>query len=282
MAQVPATRWQQGDMIDYTPAAAVSAGDVVVIGDMVCVAVADIAAGVLGAVAVQGVFKFPKKTGAVTNGDAVYWDITGDPNTGTSGSGAATTSGASNLLIGPAVAAAGSSDDYVYALLSPNKDGNLTFAAVAAATAVTNTTTETDFDQSITLPANTLKAGDVIRVRAQAIATATNSTDTVNYKLKLGSTTILATGAVDATNNDIGYIEADIVIRTAGASGTMVAAGSTANGAVGTVTAKPAYLASTAVDTTAALAVKVSATWSAASASDSCRLDVLNVQILRK
>jgi hypothetical protein len=46
------------------------------------------------------------------------------------------------------------------------------------------------------------------------------------------------------------------------------------------VTAKPFLLASTAVDTTAALTLAVSAQWSVASASDSCRLDVCNVEIL--
>jgi hypothetical protein len=53
-----------------------------------------------------------------------------------------------------------------------------------------------------------------------------------------------------------------------------------ANGVAGTVTTKPFLLASTAVDTTAALTLAVSAQWSVASASDSCRLDVCNVEIL--
>ena len=82
-------------------------------------------------------------------------------------------------------------------------------------------------------------------------------------------------------NNDIGYIEADIVIRTIGAGGTMVAAGVVALGAEGTVTAKPKKLASTAIDTTAAISVNVSATWSVASAGNSVRLDVLDVQVMR-
>ena len=100
-------------------------------------------------------------------------------------------------------------------------------------------------------------------------------------QLRLGTTDILATGAVDVANGDIGYIDADIVIRTIGASGTMVAAGVVALGVPGTVTAKPKLMASTAIDTTAAISVNVSATWSVANAGNSVRLDVLDVQVIR-
>jgi hypothetical protein len=62
----------------------------------------------------------------------------------------------------------------------------------------------------------------------------------------------------------------------------MVGSGRPRSGTESTVTAKPGKLASTAIDTTAANVVAVSATWSAASANDSVRLDVLDVQILRK
>lgn len=150
-------------------------------------------------------------------------------------------------------------------------------ALVAASTALTNSVTETILGTH-SFAANELKAGDVIRVRAQGIATATNSTDTLTFKLKLGATVIVTTGAVDVANNDIGYIDFDIVIRTAGAAGTMVGTGAVALGVEGTVTAKPAKLASAAVDTTAALDLTVTGTWSVANAGNSCRLDVLNVR----
>lgn len=153
--------------------------------------------------------------------------------------------------------------------------------AVAASAAVTNTTTETAFDNgSYTIPANGVKAGDVIRIRAQAIATATNSTDTLTVKLKIGSTVIATSGAVDVANNDIAYFDVDLVVRTVGASGTIVAAGVVGLGVEGTVTAKPLKLASTAIDTTAAMTLSVTATWSVANAGNSCRLDVLNIQHL--
>lgn len=156
------------------------------------------------------------------------------------------------------------------------------YAAVAASAAVTNTTTQTAFDKAHTIPANSLRAGDIIRVRAQGIATATNSTDTLAATLRLGNTDVVATPAVDVANNDIFYLDVDIVIRTVGAGGTFVAAGAVANGASGTATCRPANKASTAVDTTADISVNVTATWSVANAGNSCRLDVLDVQVLRK
>lgn len=157
--------------------------------------------------------------------------------------------------------------------------GGLIYKNVAASAAVTATASETAFDKSLTIPANELVAGSVLRVRVQCIATATNSTDTLNLKLKLGSTVVAATGAVDVANNDVGYIDACIIVRTAGASGTMVATGVTALGVEGTVTGKPFKLASTTLDTTAATDLTVSATWSSNSSGNSVRLDVLTVEL---
>lgn len=149
----------------------------------------------------------------------------------------------------------------------------------AASSAVTNTITETTFSNgSVTIPANTLKVGDVIRVRAQGIATSTNSTDTLTVRSLIGTDVLATTGAVDVANNDIFTIDVTMVVRTIGATGTFVAFGDVSIGAGGTVTRKSVYLGSTTIDTTAAATLTVKATWSVASASNSCRLDVLTVE----
>ena len=73
-----ATFRHEGAAIDYTPGAAVAAGDVVVQGDLIGVANIDIPANTLGALAVEGVFDFPKATGvgtAISAGATVYWDV---------------------------------------------------------------------------------------------------------------------------------------------------------------------------------------------------------------
>ena len=152
--------------------------------------------------------------------------------------------------------------------------------AVAASSAIANTAAATKFSNKKTLPANALKAGDIVRIHYQGIATATHTTDTLGLKAFIGATEVAAVAAVDVADNDIfvGFI--DVVIRTAGASGTCVAAGFGATGAAGTATGKALYKGSQAIDTTVENDVAIEATWSAADAGNSCRLDVLNVQII--
>lgn len=154
------------------------------------------------------------------------------------------------------------------------------YASIAASSAHTNTTTDANLD-SFTIPADALKAGDVIEIEAQGIATATNANDTLTVILTVGGVTIASTGAVDVADNDIWHFKATVQVRTHGASGTIVGCGTVALGVEATVTAKPFKKASTSFDTTAACVVAINADWSAASASDSCRNDVLVVKVLR-
>ena len=74
MAKFKAQSVQRGDSIDYTPAAAVAAGDVVFIGPLCGVAKLDIKANELGALGVAGVFDFVKGSVAFALGESVYWD----------------------------------------------------------------------------------------------------------------------------------------------------------------------------------------------------------------
>lgn len=159
-------------------------------------------------------------------------------------------------------------------------EGQNTYTQSAASAVVTNTVSETNFDKSFVIKKNTLKVGTKIKVRAQAIAPSTNATDTLNLKLKFGNTVIVATGALDVANNDIGVIDFEVTIRTIGAGGTMVGAGWVAIGAAGTITGKAQFLASTAIDTTADITVAVSATWSVANAANQARLDVFHAEVI--
>jgi predicted RecA/RadA family phage recombinase len=96
---MPAKFIQDGNAIDYTPGADTAAGSVVVQGDLVGVTRVDLKAGQLGALAVTGVFEFPKATGAssaIGVGVLTYWDA---------GAGNATKNAAAgaNKLIGKCV-----------------------------------------------------------------------------------------------------------------------------------------------------------------------------------
>lgn len=152
---------------------------------------------------------------------------------------------------------------------------------VVASSAVSTTAVETAFSNGVVnYAANTLAAGDVIRVRLQGIATATNSSDTLTVKLKNGTNVIANTGAVDVANSDIFYIDVDFVIRTAATNGTAVSAGIQALGTPGTVTAKPCNLASSTINTQTVNDFTVTATWNTNNAGNSCRLDIFDVQHL--
>lgn len=79
-----------GNSIDHTPSGNLAAGAVVVQGDLVGVAKLAIPASTLGALAVTGVFDFPKATGtgtALGAGVTAYWDATAQQASTTSSGG---------------------------------------------------------------------------------------------------------------------------------------------------------------------------------------------------
>lgn len=119
MPQTPAVMRQEGDSVDYTPVAAVTAGDVIVIGtSLVTVATCDIAANTKGSVATRGVFNFPKdNSDFAAAGVPVYWDADGNPYGGTAGTGCLSDSSADGPLAGFALEAAGSTTGDVDILL---------------------------------------------------------------------------------------------------------------------------------------------------------------------
>jgi len=99
-----ATFVHDGSIIDHTPGSDVAAGAVVVQGELIGVAKVPIPANKLGALAVVGVFDFPKATGggtAITAGANCYWNA---------GAQQATTTATGNKLIGKCVRAAADAD----------------------------------------------------------------------------------------------------------------------------------------------------------------------------
>lgn len=105
---------QDGGAIQYTPQAAVTAGDVVVQGALVGVARFDIAEGATGVLAVEGVYDLPKAAGASTAiaaGAQVYWDVA-------DGLAKADDESGTNQLVGKAVLAAVDADTTVRVRLS--------------------------------------------------------------------------------------------------------------------------------------------------------------------
>jgi hypothetical protein len=169
------------------------------------------------------------------------------------------------------------------ALDNESDKGGLVYAIVADSSNHTDTTTETTFSNgSKTLQGADFKVGDVIAVRALVNVPSTNSTDTLNIKLYIGTEEICATGALNVTNDDVAYIDAQIVVRALGASGAVAAAGVTSIGVIGTATAKPFRKAQATEDLSSTVAVAVKATWSVAHADNDCDLEHFTVQLIRQ
>jgi len=83
---MPQTTFCRGDnlqMFDYTPGSAVTAGDVVLVGQIVGIAHLDIAANKLGALSAYGGSYICTGDAAIAAGINVYWDNTNDKVTAT-------------------------------------------------------------------------------------------------------------------------------------------------------------------------------------------------------
>jgi len=174
MAQVPTINGPEGNSIDYTPGSAVTGGDVVVLTGLAGVATADIAASELGTLSVSGLKYVPKTTAAWSVGLPVYWNATGDPDSGTAGTGAANQLGV-GVLVGMAAIAAASGDDRGYVLWGQMRGGQAsvlqsvtptvggaTTGLITAGSRFVTVINGADANSQISLPAGTV--GDEIKI----------------------------------------------------------------------------------------------------------------------
>lgn len=169
----------------------------------------------------------------------------------------------------------------------PVGSGTLLYSntSVPAGNTVANTVTETAFDSSYTIPANSVAVGDVLRVTATGVYSTALVAPNLTGKLKLGSTTVLNTGALTAVAGvaNAGWtFQGWIVITGIGAGGALEAQGY-AEFATAATTALSVNVTNTAaisLDTTASQALTVTVQWSAASASNSITMRQLVVEKL--
>jgi len=171
MAQVPTINGPEGNSIDYTPGSAVTGGDVVVLAGIVGVATTDIAASDLGSLSVTGLKFVPKTTAAWVVGLPVHWNASGDPDSGTAGTGAANQLG-NGVYMGMAALAAASGDDRGYVLLNAGGGSGANSSVTATtggattglipASATFATVTSDSADKQVSLPAGYV--GKVLRI----------------------------------------------------------------------------------------------------------------------
>lgn len=160
--------------------------------------------------------------------------------------------------------------------------------ATADGTAIANSTTETIIFPNVTLPANYMADGRVMRLTAYG-RHSTTGTPTLTFRLRWGGvagTTIAASGAMvtgSAVSAAMWKVELIIQTRSNGASGTLFVVGNArlgedATSTVGSATnagaedlmgsAGVATPAAVTVDLTADTALSLTAQWSAQSASN--------------
>jgi hypothetical protein len=165
-----------------------------------------------------------------------------------------------------------------------------TLATQTTSVTVANTGTETSLVGtvvgSVTLPANSLIVGTTIRLRASGYFTTKVVPGTIEVKLKLGSATILDTGAQTVLGSITGQywsFETDITCRTTGAGGTVMGQGffSYASGAIGAAQGEDAINTSAVtLDTTASNLVDLRFQWGTADAGNTITCSNLTVECL--
>lgn len=153
----------------------------------------------------------------------------------------------------------------------------LLYANTASSAAVANTTSETNFDKSYSLPAHSLQPGTVLKIRAAGRYSDTG-TPTLQLKLKAGSTTLFDLGAVtlaSGVSNKRWAAEFVVVCRAAGASGSVMVTLQSAFIDTGAVSGPGSTVT---LDSTAAQVIAVSAQWSAADAANTTILETLTIE----
>jgi predicted RecA/RadA family phage recombinase len=103
----------EGHSIPYTPGSAVAAGEVIVLGaGLIGIAMQDIAASVLGALATEGCYDVAKEASLVVSvGDDIYWDAAANEADKT----------ATNVFMGKAIRASAAADTTVRVKLMPQE-----------------------------------------------------------------------------------------------------------------------------------------------------------------
>lgn len=116
---------------------------------------------------------------------------------------------------------------YINEMGTDRRLGGTVFYNPDNSTAITGATeTATNFDNSqYTIPANSLKVGTIIELKFEGIYTATTGAETHQFAVRYGTTSLGTTGNIDPATNDIFYVEWSGIVRSIGATGSIVGCG---------------------------------------------------------
>jgi predicted RecA/RadA family phage recombinase len=170
MAQSPAYLVTDDGGLQYTSAAAVTGGDVIVQAGIVGISPVNADANKPVGLSLEGIYDVPKTTAAWVIGQPVFWDSAGNPDSGDAGSGAANQIG-TGVYMGIATAAADSGANTGRVLLNapyPLRPVAVTATTGGATTGLIPagasyvTVTSDNADKQISLPAGYV--GQVLRI----------------------------------------------------------------------------------------------------------------------
>lgn len=183
--------------------------------------------------------------------------------------------------------ASNASVQLVGVLLTPGaasgvSDGLLLFADPQAGTA--SSTAENAYSNAtLTIPANFLKAGDVIEYSALLHVASANGSDKLVVRWKIGSTVIVQSVATyDPVAEHTLVLRGYIGVDDIGASATPNCGGTLAYGAAATAGVVVPGVVFPTTDTTAAVSVTLTAQWDASSADNLCNLKNAYARLIRK
>lgn len=172
---------QEGDRLQVTAGVGgITSGAVVLVGTKVTVAVTSALESEVAVVATAGVYEIAKATGAVTKGDALYWDADNSVLTKTS---------LGNTLAGYAFTSQDSGDATVQVCLNEGVNGSAETQQAANEAALTGTLTGTTDGTLADIAAIELSTSDVYT--DAAVNTAVNTAITAaNLQIKELQTTL--------------------------------------------------------------------------------------------
>lgn len=227
--QTPNVFAKPGRVRDYSPASDVYAGDIVIVGANAFLAANDIASSstsslgvngtpVRGGLHADGIWRINRDASTFADGDAVYWNATGNPNVGTAGTGCATSTASGNTLIGQAVIQDGVADvntnQYVDVLANVSKNTTTVGGSMTA-----NDITGSDSILNITGQAGSASAGGAVPIAGGAGNGATNAGGATGLTGGAGGTATTTTGGAGGSIAGTGGAGGTATSGTGGAGG---------------------------------------------------------------
>lgn len=154
-------------------------------------------------------------------------------------------------------------------------------SAADSVTAAASNNAFVSFASTYSIPADTIKVGTIVRIRALVRVSNASGTDTLTVNLRLGTTSLIATTAVDpGATTDLHILEFELTGRAApGAAASIVGSGRWITNTGGTIAHGTGLLGATNFATNGALVIDSQAKWSSNTANTACLLESLVVEI---